>query len=261
MNAVSIVPSSPINFPGTSRKSATAARIELSPIFIFVSSHKSNPAGAATIQALPRTKIVLSSSERSKTFKICGRLYGGSSSVNADGTPFKIVTDKSFEIKRVSATPDKINNVRYKAESNEPPVPEAKNAVITAISVPNLPLHGTNEFVSIAISLSLGECIIRQPVTPAALHPKPMHMGICWANVLLRSLCNQRGVTLLCECQEHMIVGIADCSSQSRLNAIFFACFFSNKTIVNFDGLMFDFSMVCLFIISLTNFNTVNEFE
>lgn len=127
--------------------------------------------------------------------------------------------------------------------------------------MPNLPLHGTNEFVSIAIKRSLGELIMRHPVTPAALQPKPIHMDICWANVLLRSLCNHRGVALLCECQKHMIVGIADCLSQSRLNAIFFACFFSNKTIINFNDLMFDFAMFCLFIMTLANFNSVNEFK
>lgn len=40
----------------------------------------------------------------------------------------------------------------------------------------NLPLHGINVFVRIAISLSRGELIILQPITPAALQPNPMHM-------------------------------------------------------------------------------------
>ena len=39
-------------------------------------------------------------------------------------------------------------------------------------------LHGTKLFVKIAISLSLGESIILHPVTPHALHPKPMHIVI-----------------------------------------------------------------------------------
>lgn len=40
----------------------------------------------------------------------------------------------------------------------------------------NLPLHGTKLLVSIAINRSLGESIMRQAVTPAELHPKPMHI-------------------------------------------------------------------------------------
>ncbi|MNI74249.1 hypothetical protein D3C73_1303220 [compost metagenome] len=51
-----------------------------------------------------------------------------------------------------------------------------KNTVETAINVGNLPLHGTKLLVRIAISLSLGESIILQPITPAALHPNPIHI-------------------------------------------------------------------------------------
>ena len=56
------------------------------------------------------------------------------------------------------------------------PVPAAKNMVRTAKIVGNLPLQGTRLLVSMAIRRSLGESMIRQPVTPAALHPRPMHM-------------------------------------------------------------------------------------
>ena len=38
------------------------------------------------------------------------------------------------------------------------------------------PLHGINELVNIDTSFSLGESIILQPTTPAALQPSPMHM-------------------------------------------------------------------------------------
>ena len=44
------------------------------------------------------------------------------------------------------------------------------------IKVGNLPLQGTKLFVMIAIKRSLGESMMRQPMIPAALHPKPMHM-------------------------------------------------------------------------------------
>jgi len=52
----------------------------------------------------------------------------------------------------------------------------AKNADATAIIVGNLPLQGTKLFVMTAMSLSLGESIILHPITPAALHPNPIHM-------------------------------------------------------------------------------------
>jgi hypothetical protein len=47
---------------------------------------------------------------------------------------------------------------------------------IIAIKVGNRPLQTTKLFVMIAISLSRGESIMRQPITPAALQPNPMHM-------------------------------------------------------------------------------------
>ena len=42
--------------------------------------------------------------------------------------------------------------------------------------VGNRPLHGTKLFVIIAINRSLGESIIRVPVTPTALQPNPIHI-------------------------------------------------------------------------------------
>ena len=57
-----------------------------------------------------------------------------------------------------------------------PPTAPAMNMLAIVIKNGNLPLHGINAFVSIAISFSLAESIILHPVTPAALHPKPMHI-------------------------------------------------------------------------------------
>lgn len=100
--------------------------------------------------------------------------------------PFNTVLESSQEEKRVAATPSKIKPVRIPAVVKEDktgflalPVP-MKNSVISIKSVGNLPLQGTNEFVSIAISRSLGESIIRHPTTPAALQPMPIAMyGHC----------------------------------------------------------------------------------
>lgn len=51
-----------------------------------------------------------------------------------------------------------------------------KNMVIMAMSVGNLPLQGTKEFVKMAMRRSRGDSMIRHPVTPQALQPKPMHI-------------------------------------------------------------------------------------
>ena len=61
------------------------------------------------------------------------------------------------------------------SDANIPAAPPIKNIVIIAISVGNRPLQGTKLFVMIAIRRSRGESMIRQPVTPAALQPNPMH--------------------------------------------------------------------------------------
>jgi hypothetical protein len=58
-----------------------------------------------------------------------------------------------------------------------PSTPEAaKNIAMMAISVGNRPLQGTKLLVRMAISRSRGESMILQPITPQALHPKPIHM-------------------------------------------------------------------------------------
>jgi len=58
--------------------------------------------------------------------------------------------------------------------TNEPV--KAKNAADNTIISGNLPLQGTRLLVMTAINLSLGESIILHPITPAALHPNPMHI-------------------------------------------------------------------------------------
>lgn len=58
----------------------------------------------------------------------------------------------------------------------DPPLLPARKSEINAISIGNLPLQGTNEFVRIAINLSLFPEMILHPTTPAALQPKPMHI-------------------------------------------------------------------------------------
>ena len=96
-----------------------------------------------------------------------------------EGIPFKIVFDNIFDIKRVITTPSIITPIKIRAENRErngDTIPAAKNIVIIDISMGKRPLHGTKLFVIIAISLSRGESIIRQPITPAALQPNPMHI-------------------------------------------------------------------------------------
>lgn len=68
------------------------------------------PAGAATEIALPNTNRVLSNIELTKTFPICGFLYGGSSNIKEEGIPFRIVLDNILEINSVINMPNKTTN-------------------------------------------------------------------------------------------------------------------------------------------------------
>ena len=100
--------------------------------------------------------------------------------VNDDGSPLSIVFESSFDIIKVKHIPISITNVSKSVPITDctgSAAENAKNMVIIAIIVGNLPLHGTKLFVSIAISRSLGESIILHPVIPTALQPKPIHMN------------------------------------------------------------------------------------
>ena len=82
------------------------------------------PAGAATTIALPNTNKVLSKIELIIIFPNSGFLYGGSSSINEEGVPFKIVLDKSLEITKVKNIPNNITNNTQIVEIREDILPE-----------------------------------------------------------------------------------------------------------------------------------------
>ncbi len=91
----------------------------------------------------------------------------------------RTVLDRIQDIKIVTITPSIIAASNINADVTERinlGADAVKNIVIIDINVGNLPLQGTKTLVRIAINLSRGESIIRQPVTPAALQPKPMHI-------------------------------------------------------------------------------------
>ena len=70
----------------------------------------------------------------------------------------------------------------------------AKNIVIIEINIGNLPLQGTKLFVRIANNLSLGESIIRQPTTPQALHPNPIHIvSDCFPRCFFKEMIHMKG--------------------------------------------------------------------
>ena len=99
--------------------------------------------------------------------------------VITSGRALRSVLESILDIKNVINIPRSITPVSIRVDIIDfagPATAPTKNIVITAIIVGNLPLHGTKLFVSIAISLSLGDSIILHPITPHALHPNPMHM-------------------------------------------------------------------------------------
>ena len=61
-------------------------------------------------------------------------------------------------------------------ERPTPAAPPGKNRLMRTISVGNRPLQGMKALVRMATSRSRGLSMMRQPVTPQALHPSPMHM-------------------------------------------------------------------------------------
>lgn len=154
--------------------------MEVLLIVIFVVSQINIPAGIDMYIALPRTNIVLSSIDLMIVSSIFGFLYGGSSKVNDEGSPFKMVFERIFEINRVTKTENTINPKRVRADSvddaNLLDAPLTKKMEIIAIRVGNLPLQGENTLVRIAISFSFFDWIILHPITPHALQPYPMHI-------------------------------------------------------------------------------------
>lgn len=92
-----------------------------------------------------------------------------------------MVFDNIFEIKRAQTIPSKITKSTAIVDTIDAPIPCIVPAInIVAIDIKNgkRPLQGTKLLVRIAISFSLGESIILQPVTPAALQPNPIHIVI-----------------------------------------------------------------------------------
>lgn len=151
----------------------------MSAIVMFDISHITIPAGAATAIALPSTNRVLSNIDLVITFIICGFLYGGSSSTNDVLSPFRMVFDNSFDISSVIIIPSSIIASTAIVDTSDEycvatRLPMKIDDIV--ISIGNLPLHGTKQFVSIAIIFSLVEFIILHPTTPAALQPNPIHI-------------------------------------------------------------------------------------
>ena len=175
-NASSSTPSMPISRPSGSSAFAHHASRLAPPMCTFASVHRIIPAGAATAAARPSTNSVRSSTERTITCPTCGARYGGSSSAKADGLPRSTVTLSSHVAPNVSPTLSTSAAVSSSALTSELPPAAAKNMVMSAMSAGNRPLHGMRLLVSTASSRSRSESMMRQPTTPAALQPRPMHI-------------------------------------------------------------------------------------
>ena len=143
MNAVSMYPSIPISLPSGSRKFAMYCKREISPNETFAKIQITIPAGAATLIALPNTNKVRSKMERTNILPNCGFLYGGSSKLKEDGTPFKSVFDKSLEITNVIHIPINTTISTHKVEIIEllkPVNNDPINILEIVIKIGNLPV-------------------------------------------------------------------------------------------------------------------------
>ena len=74
INAAKMYPSIPIILAKGSKKFAIYERTDKLPIVMLANNHIIIPTGAATLIALPKTNNVLSKSDRTITFFICGFL-------------------------------------------------------------------------------------------------------------------------------------------------------------------------------------------
>ncbi len=116
-NATSIYPSSPIAFAKGFKNSTQCINRLMPPKDKFDKSQMISPAGAATEIALHNTKSVLSKTDLTIIFEICGLLYGGSSKAMEEGTPFSKVTERSFDVKSVKKTARTIAAVSITADN------------------------------------------------------------------------------------------------------------------------------------------------
>ena len=89
------------------------------------------------------------------------------------GTPRRTVTESSLVDANVSSKDRTKIPVKLTAENIVLRLQE-KNMEDIAASIGNRPLHGVRQLVKMASKRSLGESMILQPTTPAALHPSPM---------------------------------------------------------------------------------------
>ena len=179
IKASNIIPSSPIMDANGFNKLAECLSKVILFILILAMIQIIAPAGRATSTALPRINKVLSNMDLIITFIICGFLYGGSSKVNDDGTPFNIVFDNILEIKKVINILNNMIIINIDTLIIDDVIElenGTKNIVIRAIIVGNLPLQGIKLLVIIASNFSLFESIILVPVTPTELQPKPIHI-------------------------------------------------------------------------------------
>ena len=104
---------------------------------------------------------------------------GGSSRVKEEGMPLRSVLDRRKEAKR--AAPVQNKRVPARTEGGQKgggraSAPACGEQGDQCQEGGNFPLQGIRQEVRTAISFSLGESIMRQPVTPTALQPRLMHM-------------------------------------------------------------------------------------
>ena len=94
INARRIVPSRPKKLAGASKKFEISTSRLIPFMFILFKMKITRPAGAATVTALAKINRIFVLTEFIMVLKKSGVLYGGSSKVNEDASPFKNVLDK-----------------------------------------------------------------------------------------------------------------------------------------------------------------------
>lgn len=89
-----------------------------------------------------------------------------------EAAPRNMVTERVFDKSKATTAPPTTDRRSPMLEMSA----EEDSTAMQAMIIGSRPLHGMRELVIIAIRLSRGESMMRQPVTPTALQPSPISM-------------------------------------------------------------------------------------
>ena len=168
--------------PNSRPTPSSAPEIHSNKLFPFTchapSAHKSSPVGAATITAWESTCSVFPKTASFRIFFSCGRRYADIS--NTNGIPVSLFNLLLSREDTRNVPPAPIQTAAVNTSASRRLFSRPSRTAPIARSIGNRPLHGIIAFVQTAVSFSARVGMILHPVTPTALHPRPIHIVSAW---------------------------------------------------------------------------------